>query len=115
MSKKEKIDFILNKVAELKLSSYDVSKKTGLTEAGVQRILKGISKNPHDASVDLIFSYLESFNTEKTSELKVSENIYSLNDALLQNKQLVNIIEDLIFEKKQLQVQLNYFLKLKAE
>lgn len=115
MNKKEKIDFILNRIAELKLTSYDISKKTGLSEAGVAKIMKQESKNPHDASVDLIFSYLESFNTEKTSELKVSENIYSLNDALLQNKQLVNIIENLLFEKQQLQVQLNYFLKLKSE
>lgn len=115
MNKTDKLDFILNRVAELKLSNYIISQNTKLTEAGVARIINRISKNPHNTSIDLIFDYLDSFNVKEVVELKVDDNFYTLNDALIQNKQLVNIIEDLILDKKQLQNQLNYFLNLKSE
>jgi hypothetical protein len=44
LSKKEKLEFILEKVSELGFSAYEISKEIKPTEAGVSRILKGIAK-----------------------------------------------------------------------
>jgi predicted transcriptional regulator len=62
MNKLDKLDFVLNKIEKLKLTCYEISKKTGLTLAGVAKIINKQSKNPHEASVNLIFSYLKSFD-----------------------------------------------------
>jgi transcriptional regulator with XRE-family HTH domain len=59
LSKKEKLEFILEKVSELGFSAYEISKEIKLTEAGVSRILKGIAKKPHETSLDEILLFLE--------------------------------------------------------
>lgn len=59
LSKKEKLNFILEKVSEMNLSAYTISQNTTLTEAGVARILKGLAKNPHENSLNAIIEFLE--------------------------------------------------------
>lgn len=59
LNKKEKLEFILQKVSELGFSAYEISKEIKLTEAGVARIIKGIAKNPHETSLDEIILFLE--------------------------------------------------------
>lgn len=66
LNKKEKLEFVLQKIQELGISAYEISNNSKITEAGVSRIIKGIAKNPHESSIDIILEYLEKRN--KTSE-----------------------------------------------
>ena len=59
LTKKEKLNFILEKIEELGFSAYEISKDTNLTEAGIARILKGVAKNPHETSLNEIILFLE--------------------------------------------------------
>lgn len=63
LTKEEKLNFILKNQKELKISANTISKNTDLTEAGVQRILKGISKNPQEKSLNKIVEYIISLTT----------------------------------------------------
>jgi transcriptional regulator with GAF, ATPase, and Fis domain len=60
LTKKEKLQFVLENVQKLQITAYDISKNTTLTEAGVSRILNGTSKNPQENSLNAIIIYLES-------------------------------------------------------
>lgn len=73
LSKEEKLDFILKKQKELNISATLISKNTKLTEAGVQRILKGISKSPHESSLNAILEFFER-KVSGTENNKVEEN-----------------------------------------
>lgn len=59
LTKKEKLNFVLEKIEELGFSAYEISKDTNLTEAGIARILKGVAKNPHETSLNEIILFLE--------------------------------------------------------
>lgn len=59
LTKKEKLNFVLEKIQELGLSAYEISNNTNFTEAGVARIIKGISKNPHENSLNELILFLE--------------------------------------------------------
>jgi hypothetical protein len=59
LTKKEKLNFILEKVEELGFTAYEISKDVNLTEAGIARILKGVAKNPHETSLNEIILFLE--------------------------------------------------------
>jgi predicted transcriptional regulator len=49
----------LKKQKELNISATTISKNTKLTEAGIQRILKGVSKNPQEDSLNQIIQFFE--------------------------------------------------------
>lgn len=66
LNKKEKLEIVLQKIQELGISAYEISNNSKITEAGVARIIKGIAKNPHESSIDIILEYLEKRN--KTGE-----------------------------------------------
>lgn len=97
LTKKEKLDFILEKVKELKFSAYEISKEIKLTEAGVSRILKGIAKNPHETSLDEIILFLESkvLGTE-TNKVEESKTVYEKenNDSKYENNPLVRCLTE---------------------
>jgi hypothetical protein len=57
LTKEEKINFILKTQKELQISANTISKNTKLTESGVQRILKGTSKNPQENSLNQIIDF----------------------------------------------------------
>lgn len=73
LSKEEKLDFILKKQKELNISATLISKNTKLTEAGVQRILKGISKSPQESSLNAILEFFER-KVSGSENNKVEEN-----------------------------------------
>ena len=59
LSKKQKLDFILEKTAELEISAYEIGKKTGLNTSGVERILNKTVKNPQENTLNKILEFLE--------------------------------------------------------
>lgn len=75
LTKEEKLIFILKTQKELNLSANTISKNTELTEAGVQRILKGISKNPQENSLNKIIEFFIAIKTGiDTIKNTVNEN-----------------------------------------
>jgi predicted transcriptional regulator len=92
LTKKEKLDFIKQKIKELNISAYTISKKINLTEAGIGKILNGTIKNPHESTIDMLLLYLE----EKVlaSEInKVEETQETYFNPNLDLKKYVNCIE----------------------
>jgi ABC-type uncharacterized transport system ATPase subunit len=59
LTKKDKLDFILKTYKEFNITATNISKNTKLTEAGVQRILNGTSKNPQENSLNEIITFFE--------------------------------------------------------
>lgn len=72
LSKKQKLNFILEKVKEFEISGYEIGKKTGMSISGIERILNGTVKNPHENTLNAIIDYLENkvlgIETDKISE-----------------------------------------------
>lgn len=60
LTNKQKLAFILEKVEEMKLTAYDIGKKTKLSITGIDKILNGTSKNPQEKTLNTIIDYLES-------------------------------------------------------
>lgn len=59
LTKKQKLNFITEKAKELEVSGYEIGKKTGLNISGVERILNGSVKNPHEKTLNTIIEFLE--------------------------------------------------------
>lgn len=59
LTKKEKIQFVLEKVKENEISAYELGKKTGLNISGIERIINGSVKNPHEKTLDIIIDYIK--------------------------------------------------------
>lgn len=59
LNRQQKLKFVLEEVEKLGLTAYDIAKKSNLTEAGIQRILKGTAKNPHENSLNEIITVIE--------------------------------------------------------
>jgi transcriptional regulator with XRE-family HTH domain len=76
LSKKEKLDFVLEKCKELGISAYEIAKNTDLTEAGIMRIFNGTSKNPHENTLNSIILFLE----KKVLGKNIGENIHILEE-----------------------------------
>ncbi|SHG28559.1 hypothetical protein [Flavobacterium johnsoniae] len=74
LTKKEKLNFILEKVKEMEITAYDIAKNTTLTEAGVLRIINRTSKNPQENSLNAILLYLESKQTGKNYHTNTTQN-----------------------------------------
>ena len=78
LTKKQKLKFVLQKIEELEISSYEIGKKTGLSVAGLDKLINGSVKNPHEKTLNEIINFLESkalgtnLNTNNTQNL-VSE------------------------------------------
>ena len=70
ISKKEKIEKIINHTQKNKIKAYEIAKNTKLTEAGVSKILKKSSKNPRDLTVDEIYNYLFKNKEEHFSKIE---------------------------------------------
>jgi transcriptional regulator with XRE-family HTH domain len=60
LTKKQKLEFILEKVKEMELTAYDIGRKTKLSVSGIEKILNKTSKNPHEITLNKIITYLES-------------------------------------------------------
>lgn len=76
LSKKQKLDFILEKTTELEISAYEIGKKTGLNISGIERILNKSVKNPQENTLNKILEFLENkvLGTEIGKVKKPSED-----------------------------------------
>lgn len=81
LTKKQKVNFILEKVAEFELTAYDIGKKIEMSPSGIEKILKGIVTNPQEKTLNKIMEYLEkkvlgSELSTKNDEIKEPEENY---------------------------------------
>lgn len=56
--KSEILKRIREVIAEFKITSYEVAKKTALSELGVSKIISGKVNNPNESSIKLIIDFL---------------------------------------------------------
>lgn len=59
LTKKQKLDFVIEKIKELELTSYEIGKKTNLSVAGIDKLVSGEVKNPHENTLNIIIDFLE--------------------------------------------------------
>jgi len=62
MNKLEKLEFIKKTIKEKELTAYKISKAIGVSSVGIQKILNDETKNPNNATLDLIVNYLYSLD-----------------------------------------------------
>jgi len=97
LTKKQKTEFIIKKVQELELTSYDIGKKTKMSISGVEKIINGTSKNPHESSLNKILEFLEStvLGTEigKNNEVKEPQELY-INGSGIDLKKYLDCIQN---------------------
>lgn len=108
LTKKQKLEFILKRVAEYDLTAYDIGKKIDMSASGIEKILKGISKNPQEKTLNKIIDYLQ--KKVLGSELSTKENIVKEEEKKYLSQ---NTIDEL--ENNPLVKCLNEQLKLTAE
>jgi transcriptional regulator with XRE-family HTH domain len=59
LTKKEKIEFVLEQIKKKQLTAYEIGKKTKLSVSGIDKIINGESKNPQENTLNKIILYLE--------------------------------------------------------
>jgi hypothetical protein len=87
LTKKQKLDFILKKVIEFELTAYDIGKKTNLSITGIDKIISGESKNPHENTLNTILIYLEELVIGTNLNNNSAQNIVSES----KNEELLNV------------------------
>lgn len=78
----EKIDVIKDFIKKYGVTNYEISKNTGVSEAGLSNIKNGLTKKPRKVTIDAIYNYLTSHyphngathNTQKNNN--GGDNIY---------------------------------------
>lgn len=58
LSKSDKLKEILRLVEKYKITNYEISKNTGLTEAGLGKIMGGKTQNPRHETIDMIYKFV---------------------------------------------------------
>lgn len=83
LTKEQKIDFIIEKSAELNISAYEFGENTKITATGARNILTRQSENPRNKNLDIMMDYLMSKVTG-TNLLKASEPtlVYSKKESI---------------------------------
>lgn len=74
LTKEEKLRFILEMQEKYKFSAHLISKNTGISNAGIIRILDGTSKSPQEKSLNLIIDFFERKETGKSIDTKAPQN-----------------------------------------
>jgi transcriptional regulator with XRE-family HTH domain len=77
LTNKQKTNFIIEKCNELEISAYEISKKTGLSAAGIQRIFNKEVKNPQEKTLNIIIEYLEGKVLGTNIGKEITQNISS--------------------------------------
>lgn len=79
LTKKEKLDFILKQIEKLELTSYDIGKKTNLSISGIEKIINGTSKNPHEETLNKIINFLENkvVGTNIVNTVQETKEVYN--------------------------------------
>ncbi|MBC8767170.1 helix-turn-helix transcriptional regulator [Arenibacter sp. BSSL-BM3] len=75
---------IIKEIKERGLTAYEIAKETPLTEAGINKILNGNSKNPHKGTIEILEKYL--FH---------KPNMQDPNDLYLTNKNIAEKLRDI--------------------
>ena len=99
LTKKEKIQFVLEKVKKHEISAYELGKKTGLNISGVERIINGSVKNPHEKTLDIIIEYIKTLyiKNNNTHILNEETEVYTLKN---NQKELIFFLKfPLLFRK----------------
>jgi transcriptional regulator with XRE-family HTH domain len=68
LTKKEKLQFVLRKQKETQFSAGLISKGTGISEAGLQKIIQGKSTSPQEKTLNLILEFFERKETGTSIE-----------------------------------------------
>lgn len=77
----EKIEVIKDFIKKYNVSNYEISKNTGVSEAGLSSIKNGLTKKPRKVTIDAIYNYLISHYppneaTYNTKNNNGGDNIY---------------------------------------
>ena len=76
----EKLSKILNHVKKNGISAYSISKGTGISEAGIGKIVNKISTNPNANTVLSIYDFLFSKSKEPISRNLVLKNVWNYSE-----------------------------------
>ncbi|MCT4024347.1 hypothetical protein J2O09_05735 [Elizabethkingia anophelis] len=80
VSKQKKLEIIFNIISKYKISNYEISQNTGISEAGLGSITNGDTKNPRELTVNAIFDYLVKTYTDSE---KVIDTVEYENEKLI--------------------------------
>lgn len=67
MNNQSDLDKIKSYFEDTGVTAYEVAQKTGITEAGIGKILNGVSKNPRKNTLDKLLSYFEKDSNNDSS------------------------------------------------
>lgn len=73
VSKQKKLEIIFNIISKYKISNYEISQNTGISEAGLGSITNGDTKNPRELTVNAIFDYLVKTYTDSEKVIDTVE------------------------------------------
>jgi transcriptional regulator with XRE-family HTH domain len=71
LTKQEKLNYIINHCKKNDITAYEIGKNTGLNVSGIDRIIKGMTENPNNSTINLIYDFLK--NPEKFTLNEVNE------------------------------------------
>ena len=74
LTKEEKLHFVLDKQKETQFSAGFISKGTGISEAGLQKIIQGKSLSPQEKTLNLIIDFFERMETGRSIDTKPPQN-----------------------------------------
>ncbi|QES93116.1 hypothetical protein F0358_10560 [Empedobacter brevis] len=102
------LDEILDEIEKRGLTAYKISQETGLTEAGLGKILNRITKKPTKTTLNILNSYLTNFYyTESTEQMKGEVTINNENTVdILSNK---NGNTYYIYEDNSIEIEVTFF------
>lgn len=58
MNKQEKLQHVLSLIKDSGLSNYEIAKGTGISAAGIGKLVNGLSKNPQERTLDIINEFI---------------------------------------------------------
>lgn len=88
ISKKEKMQVIFNLIKSNKVSNYEISQNTGISEAGLGSITNGDTKNPRELTVNAIYDFLTKKYTEPNGK-KLEESIKVVKPEIIKEKPIL--------------------------
>lgn len=75
-SKEEEVKKIIEAIEDKGLTAYEIAVHTNLTEHGIQKIINGTSKNPHNKTILQLRNFLDNYGIvrdENIDSLKLNE------------------------------------------
>ncbi len=87
LEKQEKLTKILDHIEKNNITAYSISQGTGLSEMGLGKIIKGLSKNPNGTTVIAIYDFLfkNKKSDKKTNITKLSNSTKLCKDGVCFN------------------------------